>query len=115
MKETPTRSTGRKWNFDRLACNPNAMDVNAMTMDEHSSLMKKGPCFYCKEQDHISKECPKKKNKGYGRTPTRKTDDYKKYSKKDMATYVRGMTTDQKEALATELINNQKDSDDEDF
>jgi len=82
------------------------MDIDAMTVEERSSLMKKGACFYCKEQGHISKDCPKKKKK----------KNYEpKYSKKDMATYIRGMTTEQKEAFATELINDNNGSNNEDF
>ena len=75
--------------------------------------MKKGACFYCKERRHISKECPKKQNRNYRKPPIQK-NEYKKYSKKDMAAYVRGMNTEQKQDLATELIND-KDSNDEDF
>ena len=89
------------------------MDVDVMTLEERSSLMKKGACFYCKERGHISKECPKKQNRNYGKPPIQK-NEYKKYSKKDMATYVCGMTTEQKQDLTTELIND-KDSNDEDF
>jgi len=56
MKEAFTGNTRRKWNFDWLACDPNAMDVDAMTIEERSSLMKKGACFYLKEPGHISKD-----------------------------------------------------------
>jgi len=45
MNETPTGSTRRKWNFDRRARDPNAMDFDAMTIEERSALMKKGACF----------------------------------------------------------------------
>jgi len=31
---------------------PNAMDVDRMTIEEHNDLMKKGACFFCKEQRH---------------------------------------------------------------
>jgi len=84
MNELYSGSTGKKWNFERQARDPNAMDVDAMTLEERSSLMKKGACFYCKECGHISKECPRKQNRNYGRPPVQK-NEYKKYSKKDMA------------------------------
>jgi len=77
MNETPTRSTGRKWNFDRPARNPNTMDVDAMTIEERSQLMKKGACFGCKEPGHIAKDCPKKK---------KKRNYEPRYSKKDPCT-----------------------------
>ena len=40
---------------------PNAMDVDAMTMDERSQLMKKEACFNCKQIGHLSKDFPNKK------------------------------------------------------
>ena len=46
----------------------NAMDVdtvqvNAMTSEEHANCMKEGCCFFYKDKGHMSKACPKKKNK----------------------------------------------------
>jgi hypothetical protein len=40
---------------------PHAMDVDAMTVDEHAEHMQKGLCFNCHEADHISRFCPKKR------------------------------------------------------
>ena len=40
---------------------PNAMDVDSISTDEHSQLMKKGACFNCKKIGHLSKDCPDKK------------------------------------------------------
>ena len=40
---------------------PNAMDVDSMSTDEHSQLMKKRACFNCKKIRHLSKEFPEKK------------------------------------------------------
>ena len=40
---------------------PNAMDVDAMSMDEQSQLMKKGACFNCKQVRHLSRDCPNQK------------------------------------------------------
>ena len=38
----------RKFNF-RPRPDPNTMDVNMMTVDERTKLMRKGACFKCKE------------------------------------------------------------------
>jgi hypothetical protein len=40
-----------------------AVQVNAMTPKECASCMKEGHCFFCKDKGHMSKACPKKKNK----------------------------------------------------
>jgi len=45
---------------------PNAMDIDRISVEEQQDLMKKGACFYCKESGHLAKNCPKK-----GRMPAR--------------------------------------------
>ena len=35
------------------------MDVDAMTVDERTELMRKGACFKCKEVGHLSWDCKK--------------------------------------------------------
>ena len=42
---------------------PNAMDVDSMSTNECSQLMKKGACFNCKKIRHLSKDCPDKKTR----------------------------------------------------
>ncbi|KAG2011929.1 hypothetical protein CC2G_011993 [Coprinopsis cinerea AmutBmut pab1-1] len=37
------------------------MDIDAISTDERTRMMKTGSCFYCREQGHIAKECPKKR------------------------------------------------------
>ena len=39
------------------------MDVDSMSTDECSQLMKKGACFNCKKIRHLSKDCPNKKTR----------------------------------------------------
>ena len=36
---------------------PNAMDINTMTIKKHDNLMKKGACFYCKHVGHVAFDC----------------------------------------------------------
>ena len=45
----------KKWMFTRK--DPNAMDVDAMSIEERNKLMKKGACFRCKKPGHLSKDC----------------------------------------------------------
>ena len=51
---------------DNLKCNPNAMDVdtiqvNQLLAEAKEKCVKEGRCFRCQEQGHRSRECPRKK------------------------------------------------------
>ena len=68
-------SIGRNTNFNAFnptptsfipPRDPNAMDIDRISVEEQQNLMKTGFCFYCKEKGHIAKNCPKK-----GRMPAR--------------------------------------------
>ena len=48
----------RKFNF-RPRPDLNAMDVDTMTVDERTELMRKGACLKCKEMGHLSRDCKK--------------------------------------------------------
>lgn len=36
--------------------------TSRLTDTEKAALMKEGKCFYCREQGHVSRSCPKKKD-----------------------------------------------------
>ena len=39
----------------------NSSSTPRLTDAEKANLMKEGKCFYCREQGHVSRSCPKKK------------------------------------------------------
>ena len=45
---------------------PNAMDVDALSIKAREETMKIGVCFGCGEIGHISRNCPKKRGYGQG-------------------------------------------------
>ena len=46
----------RRWTFQRK--DPNAMDIDAMTTKQRDEAMKKGLCFGCGKQGHLSSGLP---------------------------------------------------------
>jgi hypothetical protein len=54
------KNTPRQYIFTRREKDPNAMDVDTMTIEEQTKLMKEGRCFQCKKTGHISRDCPTK-------------------------------------------------------
>jgi len=58
-KEEPKKRT---WSFSPRK-DPNAMDVDAMSVERREEMMKKGLCFGCGEAGHLNRDCPKKTNR----------------------------------------------------
>ena len=50
-----------RWSF--LPTDPNAMDVDSMTVEERAELLRKGACFFCKQTGHMARTCPKRTKK----------------------------------------------------
>jgi len=101
----------KKWNFERPAKDPNTMDVDRMTVEERNDLMKKGACFFCKEPGHMATDCPKKK-KNYGKKPEQKKG-HQKMTRKDIATYIKKLSVEEKDDFAAEIIDNLNEEDEE--
>jgi hypothetical protein len=47
-----------KYYFPWKECDPNAMDVDRLTVDECNKLMKEGRCFKCRNTGHRANKCP---------------------------------------------------------
>ena len=55
-KEEPRR----KWTFQKKEADPDAMQIDALTMEKRTEMMKKGLCFGCGKPGHLNKDCPNK-------------------------------------------------------
>jgi hypothetical protein len=89
---------------------PNAMDVDAMSIDKRNDLMKKGLCFGCEKPGHLSRDCPEKQpnyrndDRPYtpknDKNPFRKANnELKKLGYKDIHAHIRALSIEDKERL----------------
>jgi Retrotransposon gag protein/Zinc knuckle len=81
---------------------PNAMDIDRMSIKERTRLMKEGKCFKCKLFGHLSRDCP---NKGQNTTTTT-TPTTPKWTGKSTASHIRtliaSMSEEEKKVLEEE-------------
>ena len=56
------------------------MDIDIFMAEERTNLIKKGACFRCREQGHLSRDCPNKGKK----TEPRKEEEKKAWKGKDL-------------------------------
>jgi hypothetical protein len=79
---------------------PNAMDIDRMSIEEQTRLMKEGKCFRCKLFGHLSQDCP---SKGQNTTTTTTTP---KWTGKSVALHIRtliaSMSEEEKKVLEEE-------------
>ena len=78
-------NNGKRWMFTQK--DPNAMDVDAMSIEEQNELIKKGACFRCKKTGHLRKDCLKR-NKTTGNTQ----EVQKKMTPKEMYKHIQSLT-----------------------
>ena len=73
---------------------PNAMDIDAMSMEKRTALMRKGACFICEEPGHLARYCPKKKKNINQKTTV-----------KEIHALIDAMNKEEKEELASLQIS----------
>jgi hypothetical protein len=82
---------------------PNAMDVNALTMEERAMLLRQEKCFHRKRTGHMAKDCPLKQEQSL------------KQKKVDPArfayTTIKALTKEQRESF-TKMVMEDKDEKD---
>ena len=73
MKKETLRKT---FSFPRQR-DPNTMDIDRLTTEERTQLIKEGKCFKCRKQGHLSRDCP-----------PRGTETPKRWTGKTAATHI---------------------------
>ena len=92
---TSSASNGKCWSFARR--DPNAMDVDVLSVEKKADMMRKWQCFRCGKTGHLSRDCPDKKKKETEKATETllsytKKEEKKKISGKDMYAHIQTLT-----------------------
>ena len=72
------------------------MDVDALSTEKREEAMRKGLCFGCGEQGHLSRNCPKKGKTAQSNKPTTSNNPPaytpRKMDRKELLTHIRTLT-----------------------
>jgi Zinc knuckle len=79
---------------------PNAMDVDALTIEERGMLLRQGKCFRCKKTGHMAKDCPPEQGESSKVDPARFA-----------YTTIKALTKEQRESF-TKMVTEDKDGED---
>jgi hypothetical protein len=82
---------------------PNAMDVDALTIEERGMLLRQGKCFCCKKTGHMAKDCPPEQ----GESLKQKKADPARFA----YTTIKALTKEQRESF-TKMVMEDKDGED---
>ena len=94
------------------------MDIDAMTTEQRDEAMKKGLCFRCGKQGHLSRDCLTKKRTTMSSTPPSYTLTWapaltstqkKKMSGKELYTHIRSLTAQMDEDEKEKFLNEAKE------
>jgi len=85
------QNPNRKFFFPKKERDPNAMDVDRLSIEERNALMKEGRCFKCRQSGHLARECK------MGYQPQQKTEPKKKWDGLGAAAHIRAMIAEMDE------------------
>ena len=91
------------------------MEVDAISTDQKTRLMKSGSCFNCEKQGHRARDCPEKnQNRNTNRTSNR-TSNYYKQNPKEAARFIRSILAQHTLEEEEEIMKIAEELNEEDF
>jgi hypothetical protein len=104
QKADTNKSNGNaRWWRTSKRKDPNAMDVDTLTMEERGMLLRQGKCFRCKKAGHMAKYCPPEQGES-----SKKKVDLARFA----YTTIKVLTKEQRESFMKIVM---EDKDGEDF
>ena len=88
------------------------MEVDAMSPEKRTSLMKKGTCFICEEPGHLARDC-QNKDKKKKKKDEKKNETPKKMMLKDIHAYIKAMNKEDREKLISLQIGGENSDEEE--
>ena len=79
------------------------MDIDRLSMEERTKLMKEGRCFNCKDVGHRANECPEKGSK-------KKEEPRKKMNGRELHAHVRSLFKEMSEEDKEEFMKGAEDA-----
>jgi hypothetical protein len=100
--DTNKSNENARWWKTNERRDPNAMDVDALTMEERGMLLRQGKCFRCKKAGHMAKYCPPEQAES-----SKKKVDLARFA----YTTIKALTKEQGESF-TKMVMEDKDGED---
>ena len=102
-------TNGRQFTFPKRK-DPNALDIDTMSMEKRDKLMKARKCFYCEQGRQMVKDCQKKKGKQKEEPPKYKELMKKWKMGKELYAHIRSLLKDLDEEEYKVLMEEAKGS-----
>jgi hypothetical protein len=103
QKADTNKSNGNaRWWRTNERKDPNAMDVDALTMEKRGMLLRQEKCFCCKKTGHMTEDCPPEQEESLKKKVDPARSAY---------TTIKGLTKEQRESF-TKMVMEDKDGKD---